>query len=357
MTFDWAENDSIEKVREFEKTRKDWYGDLLWVTFEFTELCNHRCIYCYENLNPKPNYNILNKEKMELLINYLGEQKIKQLTCSGGEPLMYPHILDAVKLAKENGLIVHMITNGYFLTKERAQELYKAGLSQVQINIDSIDPAKHDRIRGKTDSFKKAIEALKNAKEAGMTCVTQTVLVKDNENEIIDIFKFARSIGVHRCRVWDIVPAEGRALEHMHLKPVSNYIETLKKIAQFAYETGALNIESGDPLFHRSIEKRIPISGGYCPYSIGLLTNVSVKGDAYFCCANRGKPIYNIFDVINKGENLKQAHSKALKEALEQMQFLNIPKECTQCNYLKTCKGGCFMRRKFAGYKDYWCQN
>ncbi len=357
MTFDWEENDAMKKVREFEKTRKHWHGDLLWATVEFTELCNHRCIYCYENAAPKPNYKIMSKESMEALINYFSEQKLKQLTCSGGEPLLYPYIKEAVKLAKENGLIVHMITNGYFLTKRRAQELYKAGLSQVQINIDSIDPAKHDRIRGKTGSFERAVRALKNAKEAGMTCVTQTVLIKENENEVVDIFKFARSLGIQRCRVWDIVPAEGRALEHMHLRPSNNYIETLKKLTEFAYETGAVNIESGDPLFHNDIEARLPITGGYCPYSIGLLTNLSVNSDAYFCCTNRGKPIYNVFDVMNNGNNLKKAHAEALGKVLKEMQMFKLPLECKKCGFIKTCKGGCYMRRRFTGYnKDYWCR-
>ena len=357
VTFDWKKIDAMKKVEEFEKTRKYWCGELLWATVEFTELCNHKCIYCYENAGQKTNYKIMDKEKMERLINYFGEQKLKQLTCSGGEPLMYPHIREAVKLAKDNGMIVHMITNGYFLTKKRAKELFEVGLTQVQINIDSIDPPKHDKIRGKKGSFKRAVEALKNAKEVGMTCVTQTVLIKENENEIINIFKFARNLGVQRCRVWDIVPSQGRAIENMNLKPSNNYIEILKNIAEFAYDTGAVNIESGDPLFHSGIEKRIPVTGGYCPYSIGLLANLSVNGDSYFCCTNREPPMYNIFDVIENGENLKVVHATALAKILKEMQMYKLPKECEECTFLRTCKGGCFMRRKFVDYsKDYWCQ-
>lgn len=357
VTFDWRENDAMRKVEKFEKTMKENRGDLLWATVEFTELCNHRCIYCYENAGPRKNYRIMEKEKMEKLMNYFGEQKLKQLTCSGGEPLMYPMIKEAVRLARENGMVVHMITNGYFLTKERARELFQAGLSQVQINIDSIHPEKHDRIRGKKGSFRRATRALKNAREAGMTCVTQTVLLKENEQEIIDIFKLARKIGVERCRVWDIVPSEGRAWENMKLRPSSNYVETLKKITDFACNTGAVNIESGDPLFHNGIEKRLPITGGYCPYSIGLLANYSVGGDSYFCCTNRAKPMYNVFNAMKNGENLKIVHSRALMEFLREIQYFNLPDECRECSFFGNCKGGCFMRRRFAGYeKDYWCK-
>lgn len=356
ITFDWEENDAMEKVKRFEKNRRGWFGDLLWVTAEFTELCNHRCIYCYESAGPGKNYSIVDRTAMEEMISYFSGQGIKQLTCSGGEPLMYPFIEDAVRLAREKGMIVHMITNGYFLTRKRAQELYKAGLTQVQINIDSVDPEKHDMFRGKKGSFRHAVQALKNAKEAGMTCVTQTVLTRLNEDEIIDVFRFARSLGVQRCRVWDIVPSQGRALDNMHLKPGNNYIETARKITEFAKETGAVNIESGDPLFHNGVEERLPITGGYCPYSIGLLANLSVGGDSYFCCAYRENPMYNIFDVMRNGENLKKVHRKALEILLGKKQMFRLPDGCKSCGFLKTCKGGCHVRRGFNDGNDYWCQ-
>lgn len=356
ITFDWEENDAMEKVKRFESKRREWFGELLWITAEFTELCNHKCIYCYANSGPEPNYRIVDKKDMEEMINYLSDQGIKQLTCSGGEPLLYPFIEDAVKLAKDRGMIVHMITNGYFLTRRRTQKLYKLGLTQVQINLDSVDPKKHDMMRGKKGSFDHAVQALKNAREAGMTCTTQTVLTKLNENEVIDIFKFARRLGIQRCRVWDIVPSEGRALDNIHLKPSRNYIETIREITEFAQKTGAVNIESGDPLFHSGIEDRIPVTLGYCPYSIGIVSSLSVKGDSYFCCTYRKKPMYNIFDVMRRGENLKRIHREALEVFLKEKQMLRLPDECKKCGFIRTCKGGCHMRRGFNDGRDYWCQ-
>lgn len=360
VTFDWEENDAMRKVAKFEKTRGNgFFGSLLWATVEFTEVCNHRCIYCYENAgsNYGQKKEFMPREKMESLINYFSEQGIRQLTCSGGEPLMYPHITDAVRLAKDNGMVVHMITNGYFLSRQRARKLYNAGLTQVQINIDSVDPKKHDRIRGKKGSFEHAIKALNNAREAGMTCVTQTVMIKDNEDEVMDIFRLARSMDIQRCRVWDIVPSEGRAFSNMHLKPTRNYIDTLYKLAQFARNTGAMNIESGDPLFPNGVDTGMHVTGGFCPYSIGLLTNLSVNGDAYFCCTNRDKAMYNAFDAMKQQESFREIHMKALKAFMERMQLYNLPDECRLCSRFITCKGGCYMRRRFVDHgRDYWCE-
>jgi radical SAM protein with 4Fe4S-binding SPASM domain len=356
ITFDWESNDAMDKVRRFERTRGKSHGDLLWATVEFTEACNHACIYCYENAGPLSRPRSMGRPSMKSLIGYLADGGVRQLTCSGGEPLMYPHVREAVKLARDRGMVVHMITNGYFLSREAARSLSRAGLTQVQINIDSVDPAKHDRMRGRRGSFSRAVRALRNAREAGMTCVTQTVLTRLNEDEVMDIFRLARGMGVQRCRVWDITPSEGRARGNMHLMPERNYMETVRRIAAFAAETGAVNIESGDPLFHGRVFRDLPVTGGYCPYAIGILANLSVAGDSYFCCANREEPMYNVFRMMDEGRDLTESHASALREFLGRMQLKGVDEKCRACGFFDTCKGGCYVRRKFAGFRrDYWC--
>lgn len=357
VTFDWGYNDAIEKVKHFEKTMKGLHGRLLWATVEFTELCNHKCIYCYENAGPRKDYKIMEKGDAIKLVDYIADSGLRQLTCSGGEPLMYPHIKEVIKAASNRGLVVHMITNGYFLTEELAKELFELGLTQVQINIDSIYPEKHDEMRGKKWSFKHAVNAIKNAKNAGMTAVTQTVLTELNENEVVGIFKLARKLGVKRCRVWDIVPSEGRAIGNMRLKPTRNYVKILKEVCEYAKKTGATNIESGDPLFPQDHDTGMTLTGGFCPYSIGILANISVKGDSYFCCTNREIPMYNIFEAMKKGESLAEMHAQNLKKTLKELQFFNIQNECMSCSFFRTCMGGCYMRRRFVSHKkDYWCE-
>jgi MoaA/NifB/PqqE/SkfB family radical SAM enzyme len=277
VTFDWEKNDAIEKVKAFEKNKLP-----CWAVVEVTSYCNFNCKWCFANAASNLHPEHMSKEKAESLIEILAVNDVRQVTFSGGEPTLYPYLKDIVRKTSDYGLIVHMNTNGYLLSKELAKQLRKAGLSQVQINIDSLDPKKHDTIRGKKGSFKRAVQALKNAKEAGLTCVSQTVLTKENENEIIDIFKFARSLGIQRCRVWDMTPSEGCAKDNMDLKP-TNYLESLKELSTFAYETGAQHIESGDPLFPGDHETNIKTVGGFCVAIIGAYITISYEGDVFFC--------------------------------------------------------------------------
>ncbi len=346
VTFSWEETDAKEKVKYFEKEKS-----LAWAVVELTESCNFNCMWCYANSGNSSDPKHMSKENLKKLIQTLANSGLKQITFSGGEPTLYPYLKKAVKLAKDNGFIVHMNTNGYLLTKKLAQELKNLGLSQVQINIDSLDSKKHDYIRGKEGSFYRAIKALKNAKEVGMTCVSQTVLTKLNETEILDIFKFARSLEIQRCRVWDMM-ATGHASEKTDLRP-TNYMETLQKLAEFSSNTGAKNIETGDPLFLVNCVTNLDVSVGFCPALKGLFTTISSLGETYLCAVYR-KSLYNVFNDLNGENALNEIHKIKLKEFIR---LNKTPSKCKACNNFKICNGGCPARRGYTTEGvDYLCQ-
>jgi radical SAM protein with 4Fe4S-binding SPASM domain len=288
------------------------------------------------------------KRKLYRLLEILSKSGIKQITLSGGEPTVYPHLKYAVKKASRLGFVVHMNTNGYLLTRKLAFELKKLGLSQVQINIDSLERDVHDEVHGRKGSFIRAVRALKNARTAGMTCVSQTVLTKKNENEILDIFKAARNMGIQRCRVWDMMPSEGCGVNSFDIRP-TDYIKSLGELALFAEQTGAKHIEAGEPLFPFD-KTKIPVSHVSCVATAGVLTNIACNGDVYFCVTQR-RPMMNIFRL--KGAGLQEAYEKELAKFVSSF---SIPKECMECGMSEKCGGGCYTRREHAKGQDYWCR-
>lgn len=347
VTFAWEENNAVEKVKKFNKSKS-----LVWAVLEVTNTCNLNCKWCYasSNISHKPEF--MGIKEVDRLLKVLADSGLIQVTFSGGEPTLYPKIVDAVKKASDYGMIVHMNTNGYVLNSKFAKELFKVGLSQVQINIDSIDPEKHDMIRGRKNSFKRAVQALKAAVETGITAVSQTVITKENENEVFEIFKLARSIGVQRCRVWDMMPV-GCGKDVFDIKP-HDFIDILKKLDKFVYESGGKSVESGDPLFPGDYKTKLDVFGGFCAAIRGGFTVISVKGDMYMCATQR-KPLFNIFDFINKnGTAPKDFYRVKLKEYI---QSIKIPSECSDCIFSEKCRGGCPTRREYNDWgRDYWCR-
>jgi len=337
VTFDWEENDAVEKAKSFEKRRR-----LAWVIIEVTDACNFNCIWCYANSGYGTERKRTNMplEKLKMLLGMLAEAGVRQITYSGGEPTIYPHIREAVGMAKEMGFIVHMNTNGFMFTRGFTRELKALGLTQIQTNIDSVNPGKHDYIRGMPGSFERAVKALKNASEAGITAVSQTVLTSLNEEEIFDIFAFARSLGLQRCRLWDMTPSEGTAKDNLGLAP-SNYVKTLERLYEFNLELGLKSIESGEPFFPLDRKMSVPVTGGFCVSYFGACTTISPDGDALYCATHR-KPLYNVFGSLD--QTLDKFHKERLSEFVRMN--IGIPDSCQGCQFSKRCVGGCIVKRE-----------
>ncbi len=346
VTFDWERNDAKKKFHSFERSKS-----VSWAILELTDHCNLNCRWCFANASRIKQPVHMDIKDVERIVNLLADVGVRQITYSGGEPTLYPHLKEAVSIASSHGMVVHMNTNGYLLTREMASELKNLGLSQVQINIDSIHAEKHDTVRGKEGSFVKAIQALRNAGRAGIMTVSNTVLTRDNEEEVVEIFKLARGMGIQRCRVWDMTPSHGCALENIHLIPKS-YVLALQRLSDFAYETGARNVEVGEPIFMPHINTKLSVSGGYCVFAAGMAMYISRRGDVYFCCTSKNN-MYNLFEAMSSGNDIRQVHEKGVKKHLSSFSH---PEGCRSCEHLNICRGGCYTRREFSrNNMDYWC--
>ncbi len=99
--------------------------------------CNLACTYCNE-------YDDVSKpvplEEMKRRLDTLADMGTSVITISGGEPLMHPDLDEVIRHIRRRGIIAGMITNGFFLNKERIGQLNAAGLEHLQISIDNAMP-------------------------------------------------------------------------------------------------------------------------------------------------------------------------------------------------------------------------
>ena len=99
--------------------------------------CNLSCAYCneYDKVsNPVPAAEMLRR------IDLLAALGTGIITFSGGEPLLHPDLDEMIRRIRSHGVIATLITNGYLLTRERIQQLNRAGLEHLQISIDNVQP-------------------------------------------------------------------------------------------------------------------------------------------------------------------------------------------------------------------------
>jgi MoaA/NifB/PqqE/SkfB family radical SAM enzyme len=99
--------------------------------------CNLSCEYCNE-------FDDISKPvplaEMKKRLNLLAAMGTSVITISGGEPLMHPDLDEIIRHIRRRGMIAGMITNGFFLNKERVEQLNAAGLEHLQISIDNAMP-------------------------------------------------------------------------------------------------------------------------------------------------------------------------------------------------------------------------
>jgi MoaA/NifB/PqqE/SkfB family radical SAM enzyme len=99
--------------------------------------CNLSCKYCNEydkTSDPVPLETV--KRRIDLLAG-LGTSII---TVSGGEPMLHPQIYEIFAHIRSHGMIAGLISNGYFMTRDRIEKLNAAGLEYLQISIDNVTP-------------------------------------------------------------------------------------------------------------------------------------------------------------------------------------------------------------------------
>jgi MoaA/NifB/PqqE/SkfB family radical SAM enzyme len=99
--------------------------------------CNLACGYCneYDKISePVP------LDVMQLRIDLLAGLGTSIVTISGGEPMLHPQIYEIFAHIRSHGMIAGLISNGYYMTRERIKKLNAAGLEYLQISIDNITP-------------------------------------------------------------------------------------------------------------------------------------------------------------------------------------------------------------------------
>ena len=190
-----------------------------WMT---TNRCNLRCAHCYQDAEEATDAELTTEEGMRL-IDQIAEAGFKVMIFSGGEPLMRPDIYDLVAHAASKGLRPVFGTNGTLITPEVARRLKEAGACAMGISVDSLDPAKHDRFRGRENAFELTCAGIEACKEAGLPFQLHTTVVDWNRDEVCAITDFAVERGAMAHYIFFLIPVgRGKFIKETALEVEEN---------------------------------------------------------------------------------------------------------------------------------------
>jgi cyclic pyranopterin phosphate synthase len=165
-----------------------------------TDRCNIRCFYCMpaENVTFMPRHELLTFEEIERFVRVAVPLGLKQVRLTGGEPLvrrdlhLLVHKLAGIDEIEDIGLT----TNGLLL-EEQAEILFTAGLTRVNVSLDSLNALKFEKITRRT-GFERVMAGIQKALAVGFSPVkVNAVAVRGlTEEDIVPFGHFARQTGV-----------------------------------------------------------------------------------------------------------------------------------------------------------------
>jgi len=148
---------------------------------EVTSSCNERCSHCYNpwrfDSEKRPAVMQMTAETAARLSMQFGEAKIRELTLSGGEPLLnWPAVAEFVRWAGPAGVHCTLNTNLVLLTEEHADFLQEHKLASVLTSLLGPNAQVHDARSGVPGSFDKTIRATEMLAKRRI-CVTANMVV------------------------------------------------------------------------------------------------------------------------------------------------------------------------------------
>jgi cyclic pyranopterin phosphate synthase len=155
-----------------------------------TQRCNLQCIYCHAEGERSPEAELPLEDIREIL-RVAATLGIRSVKFTGGEPLVREDILEIVRAAP-GGLESSMTTNATLL-EGYARDLKEAGLSRINVSLDSLDPACYRDITGH-DRLSDVLSGIEAALEAALTPIklNMVVLKGINDDEVDTFLRYVR---------------------------------------------------------------------------------------------------------------------------------------------------------------------
>jgi cyclic pyranopterin phosphate synthase len=207
------------------------------VRFSITDRCNMRCVYCM----PKepvwmPHEEILTYEELLRLARVFVSLGVWKIRVTGGEPTVRRGVVEFVgRLLRTPGLRDASLTTNGFLLGTLAAPLREAGLSRLNVSLDTLDRKRFAEIT-RTDTFDRVLEGLAAARRAGFDPIkVNFVAVRGvNDDEVAAFAAFGRDEGF-QVRFIEFMPLDAENL--WERKKVYSKREILADIgARFPWE-------------------------------------------------------------------------------------------------------------------------
>ncbi|SES78050.1 radical SAM protein [[Clostridium] polysaccharolyticum] len=210
------------------------------IYFELTTLCNLRCKHCF-NFNDNFKVQYLAKEKIRDFYTKV-KKKTSGIVLTGGEPFLHPHILEVIKIFREERVVI--TTNGTQFDGSYYEQILKENPNVfLQISFDGYSKEVYEEVRGQNtyEKVRKVIDYLSEKGFGAQMGLSMSILAC-NIHEVIDVVKYAEACRMHSIHFPTLI-IEGRCADDSTILPdVEELNKVEDQLLQMAVDSENLHI-------------------------------------------------------------------------------------------------------------------
>jgi len=165
---------------------------ITYLRLSLTSRCNFTCSYC--SPTPDGSADALDRRDVLRLVGLFAGLGVRRVRLTGGEPTLRS---DLVAIAGDVAGVpgveeLALTTNGHRL-EALAAELRRAGVSRLNVSLDTLDPAKLRALSGRAADLDRIVRGIDAAARAGYASLKINVVVVrgQNDGELGDLARFA----------------------------------------------------------------------------------------------------------------------------------------------------------------------
>lgn len=178
------------------------------IHWEVTNQCNLRCKHCLPASGPARDRELTSDEALAALESFQAAG-VSRVNFTGGEPFIRKDFLNILEQTVALGMRAAVITNATLLQVSTLNIVKRLGV-ELGISLDGADETTNDAIRGR-GSFRRAIEAFKQCREAGIPTTLYVTVTAANAHQVEALAALAKAYvcrGIH----FNEVTIAGRAI-------------------------------------------------------------------------------------------------------------------------------------------------
>lgn len=321
------------------------YHRTAYCVWEITLACNQACRHCGSR-GGRPRAAELTPDEALDVVRQLADLGIGEVTLIGGEAFLRRDWLTLARAITDAGMLCSITTGGYAVTEPMVRAMREAGVGQVSVSVDGLEPA-HDLLRGRPGLWRACFETMAHLRRVGMPIAINTQINRRTAGDLPMLYKCLRAAGMRAWQLQLTLPM-GQAADHpeMILQPVEllDVFPVLAHLKLRADRDGVVVVPSDNVGYFGPFERLLrgdrdgwhPWIGCYAGLNvIGLEADGTVKG-----CASLPSRAYG-------GGNVRERSLRAIVEEAAELDLNRGARTdhlwgfCSTCEHAALCRGGC----------------